>query len=70
MILEQIGLLKEIEVRRAKEILRQIYLELGIRKRAKATDLNRMFYTKPIIKNGVRYIVLIQTKIAENGRID
>ena len=65
-MIEQIGLLKEIEVKRAKEILREIYSDLGISRRAKARDLNKFFYTKEINKNGIRYIVLSQTKIADN----
>jgi len=70
MIIEQIGLLKQIEVREAKRILQGIYIELGIRKKAKATDLNKLFYIKTIINNSVRYTVLLQTKIAENERIN
>ena len=66
LVLEQIGLHKQIEIKVAKMILREIYLYLGISKRAKATDLKKLFYTKETIKNSVRYIELIQTKIAEN----
>ena len=66
MVIEQIGFLKEIEVSKAKEILKKIYSELGIVRSAKATDLDRVFYTKLINKNAVRYIVLLQSKISDN----
>ena len=64
MIMEKIGFLNQIEIVKAKKYLREIYTELGIRKKAKSTDLNKLFYTKQTIKNSVRYIELLQTKMA------
>jgi len=46
MVMEQIGFHKQIEVSEAKRILQGIYSELGIRRVAKATDLNKWFYVK------------------------
>jgi hypothetical protein len=70
MVIEQIGLLNEIKISKAKEILKGIYAELGISSNAKGTDLEKIFYTKYPIRNAVRYIVLQQSKIADNIEIN
>lgn len=67
MMLERIGILKSIEVSKAKDIIADIYSFLGVKKTAKATDLNEYFICKEYIKkcNGksVKYFEIIKERI-------
>ena len=67
LLLEQIGMFKPIELRKAKDIIAEIYLFLGVRNTATATGLNEYFLchetVKRIDKKSVRHIEIINEKI-------
>ena len=63
--MEQIDFLKPVEVKKVKKIIKDVYAELGIKRSAKSTELDRFFYTKVIVKNSVRYVKLIKARLVQ-----
>lgn len=63
--MEQIGFYNPVEVKKAKELVKHVYADLGIKKKAKATDLDELFYTKKTIKKSVRYVELVKARLVE-----